>query len=97
MSSSSTAKAKCRAPASSWASRWTSPSCSTTASSPPYWQTAICLPDDWQKTLVGKDGAMLYDYPGDFAPVQHADHDPGSMAIPSNGPISGSTTRACPS
>ena len=35
--------------------------------SPSNWQTAICLPDDWQKTLVGKDGAMLYDYPGDFA------------------------------
>ncbi|HOW71721.1 MAG TPA: hypothetical protein PKY77_14060 [Phycisphaerae bacterium] len=34
---------------------------------PPYWQTSICLPDDWQKTLVGKDGAMLYDYPGEFA------------------------------
>ncbi len=34
---------------------------------PPDWQTAICLPDDWQKTLVGKDGALLYDYPGRFA------------------------------
>lgn len=34
---------------------------------PSYWQTAICLPDDWQKTLVGKDGAILYDYPGDYA------------------------------
>jgi hypothetical protein len=34
---------------------------------PPQWQTAICLPDDWQKTLVGKDGALLYDYPGKFA------------------------------
>ncbi|MBI4658822.1 MAG: hypothetical protein HY735_08265 [Verrucomicrobia bacterium] len=34
---------------------------------PPSWQTAICLPDDWQKTLVGKDGALLYDYPGKFA------------------------------
>lgn len=33
---------------------------------PPQWQTAICLPDDWQKTLVGKDGALLYDYPGKF-------------------------------
>ncbi len=31
---------------------------------PPDWQTSICLPDDWQKTLVGKDGALLYDYPG---------------------------------
>ncbi|MGC8744629.1 MAG: hypothetical protein ACP5T0_12190 [Verrucomicrobiia bacterium] len=34
---------------------------------PPNWQTAICLPDDWQKTLVGKDGALLYDYPGGFS------------------------------
>ena len=31
---------------------------------PPWWQTAICLPDDWQKTLVGKEGALLYDFPG---------------------------------
>ncbi len=31
---------------------------------PPDWQTSICLPDDWQKTLVGKSGAMLYDFPG---------------------------------
>jgi len=35
--------------------------------SPPWWQTAICLPDDWQKTLVSKDGALLYDYPGEFS------------------------------
>ncbi len=34
---------------------------------PPAWQTSICLPDDWQKTLVAKDGALLYDYPGRFA------------------------------
>jgi len=34
---------------------------------PPQWQTAICLPDDWQKTLVAKDGGLLYDYPGRFA------------------------------
>jgi len=34
---------------------------------PPSWQTAICLPDDWQKTLVGKDGSLLYDYPGSHA------------------------------
>lgn len=34
---------------------------------PLHWQTAICLPDDWQKTLVGKDGALLYDYPGGFS------------------------------
>ncbi|MHB8520283.1 MAG: glucosidase family protein, partial [Limisphaerales bacterium] len=33
---------------------------------PSNWQTAICLPDDWQKTLVGKDGSLLYDYPGKF-------------------------------
>lgn len=34
---------------------------------PPWWQTAICLPDDWQKTLVGKDGSLLYDYPGKYS------------------------------
>ena len=34
---------------------------------PPVWQTAICLPDDWQKTLVGTDGSLLYDYPGSYA------------------------------
>jgi len=34
---------------------------------PPWWQTSICLPDDWQKTLVGKDGSLLYDYPGKYA------------------------------
>jgi hypothetical protein len=33
---------------------------------PASWQTAICLPDDWQKTLVGKDGSLLYDYPGSY-------------------------------
>lgn len=33
---------------------------------PPDWQTAICLPDDTEKTLVGRDGALLYDYPGAF-------------------------------
>ncbi len=31
---------------------------------PVWWQTSICLPDDWQKTLVGKEGTLLYDYPG---------------------------------
>ncbi len=36
----------------------------------PWWQTAICLPDDWQKTLVGKDGELLYDYPGKFSDFQ---------------------------
>ncbi len=34
---------------------------------PPQWQTSICLPDDWQKTLVAKDGGLLYDYPGKHA------------------------------
>ena len=30
--------------------------------SPPQWQVAICLPDDPQKSLVDKDGALLYHY-----------------------------------
>lgn len=34
--------------------------------SPPWWQTSICLPDDWQKTLVGKEGQLLYDFSGRF-------------------------------
>jgi hypothetical protein len=29
---------------------------------PPSWQTCIGLPDDWQKTLVSKEGVLLYDY-----------------------------------
>lgn len=29
---------------------------------PEWWETAICLPDDWQKTLVAKEGELLYDY-----------------------------------
>jgi hypothetical protein len=33
---------------------------------PADWQTCIGLPDDWQKTLVGKNGALLYDYPGRY-------------------------------
>ena len=33
---------------------------------PAWWQTAICLPDDWQKTVVGKEGTLLYDYPGPY-------------------------------
>lgn len=33
---------------------------------PAWWQTCIGLPDDWQKTLVGADGELLYDYPGKF-------------------------------
>ncbi len=29
---------------------------------PAWWQTAIGLPDDWQKTLLSKEGLLLYDY-----------------------------------
>src|ERR1035437_9943111 len=32
--------------------------------SPPEWQTAICLPDDPQKSLVDKSGELLYHYKG---------------------------------
>ncbi len=28
----------------------------------PWWQTAICLPDDPEKSVVGKDGELLYDF-----------------------------------
>ncbi|MCC7475303.1 MAG: hypothetical protein IT425_07900 [Pirellulales bacterium] len=28
----------------------------------PWWQTAICMPDDPDKTLVGKEGQALFDY-----------------------------------
>ncbi|MBM4087999.1 MAG: hypothetical protein FJ276_01010 [Planctomycetes bacterium] len=31
---------------------------------PPWWQTAICLPDDADKTLVGKEGQLLFDFGG---------------------------------
>lgn len=31
---------------------------------PTWWQTSICLPDDSQKTLVGKEGSLLYDFAG---------------------------------
>ncbi len=31
---------------------------------PAEWQTSICLPDDWQKSLIDKNGDLLYDYPG---------------------------------
>ncbi|MGO8753033.1 MAG: hypothetical protein ACLQNE_44390 [Thermoguttaceae bacterium] len=31
---------------------------------PIWWQTLICLPDDPQKTLVGKEGTLLYDSRG---------------------------------
>ena len=37
---------------------------------PAEWQSPICLPDDWQKTLIDKSGQLLYDWPyenGDFA------------------------------
>ena len=30
--------------------------------SPPEWQTAICLPDDPQKSLVDRNGDLLYHY-----------------------------------
>jgi hypothetical protein len=33
---------------------------------PAWWQTAICLPDDPQKTLVSKEGALLYEYDGNY-------------------------------
>ena len=33
---------------------------------PVWWQSAICLPDDWQKTLVSKEGALLYEYDGRY-------------------------------
>jgi hypothetical protein len=29
---------------------------------PSWWQTTICLPDDSLKTIVGKEGALLYDF-----------------------------------
>ena len=32
---------------------------------PVEWQTSICLVDDWQKTLVLKDGTLAYDYAND--------------------------------
>ncbi len=35
---------------------------------PQYCLTAICLPDDWQKTLVTETGALAYDFgPGPYA------------------------------
>ncbi len=37
---------------------------------PVWWQTSICLPDDWQKTLVGKEGTLLYDFPGKHSGFQ---------------------------
>ncbi|MEN8254929.1 MAG: hypothetical protein ABFR33_05605 [Verrucomicrobiota bacterium] len=35
------------------------------------WQSAICLVDDWQKTLVARSGAVLYDYPGKIEGSKH--------------------------
>jgi len=29
---------------------------------PPWWQTAVCLPDDPDKALVGKEGQLLFDF-----------------------------------
>jgi hypothetical protein len=35
---------------------------------PPNYLTAICLPDDWQKTLLSEKGALAYDFgPGPYA------------------------------
>ena len=31
-----------------------------------WWQTAICLPDDDHKSLVGKEGQLLYHFPGKY-------------------------------
>lgn len=39
---------------------------------PATWNTAINLPDDWQKTLVSQTGAVLYDYPGPFSKFKTA-------------------------
>ena len=36
--------------------------------SPYNYYTTICFPDDWQKTIVKEDGALLYDFgPGPYA------------------------------
>ena len=32
--------------------------------STPWWQSTICLPDDPEKTVLGKEGDLLYDFPG---------------------------------
>ena len=34
--------------------------------SPPEWQTAICLPDDPHKSIVNRNGELLYHYKGRF-------------------------------
>ncbi|HXQ81766.1 MAG TPA: hypothetical protein VN775_10660 [Opitutaceae bacterium] len=38
--------------------------------SPPWWQTSICLPDDPDKALVGREGQLLFDYCGGFADLR---------------------------
>ena len=52
--------------------------------SPPQWQAAICLPDDPCKSLVDKDGALLYHFNRVRARVRHArrrgDKQRGSLA-----------------
>ncbi|MGA2031353.1 MAG: hypothetical protein ABSG68_03785 [Thermoguttaceae bacterium] len=44
---------------------------------PPWWQTAICLPDDPEKTLVGKEGQVMFEFQGknlrDFAVIVQPD------------------------
>jgi len=53
---------------------------------PVWWQTLIGLVDDPQKTLVGKDGELLYDYRGghnlrDFGITVRADLEGGSTWV----------------
>ncbi len=45
-----------------WATEPRAPSAVDFRYSPPQWQAAICLPDDPCKSLVDKDGALLYHY-----------------------------------
>ena len=56
---------------------------------PVWWQTSICLPDDWQKTLVGKEGTLLYDFPGKYSGFKTrigVDYASGGQAfLPVNG------------
>jgi hypothetical protein len=50
--------------------------------SPPEWQTAICLPDDPNKTLVDKSGELLYHYGQggrEFATRISVEISPGSV------------------
>ena len=37
----------------------------------PWWQTAVCLPDDPDKMLVGKEGQLLADYSQESKGVRH--------------------------